>query len=229
MDDDYGLDGNWAPEPVSEQKKGEQKKGKKRKAELQESKAPASKKLKQNKKERTKKAQSKEEIAAAGAAFLAESWHAHAYHKKLSPLEQKEIDCDAAWMAPLPLQTPLSNLPEALKGLPSCLDLHAKISDGALLIVLCISADRGFTVSEEIKKAWKGIVPVALYKHGGGRNSDQLSRQAKAFSKGCAVAVGTPGRLARLLDEGSISLNKTSLIVLDLHKDVKNFNLTHKS
>lgn len=96
----------------------------------------------------------------------------------------------------------------------------------ASVIVLCPSAERAFAALEEIKEAWQlKTKVVVLAAHGGGKKSDQVARQAKAIESGAPVAVATPGRLQRLLDEDLLDVSGVRLLVLDLSVDRKKRDL----
>mmetsp|Transcript_19457 Transcript_19457/g.61048 ORF Transcript_19457/g.61048 Transcript_19457/m.61048 type:complete len:173 (+) Transcript_19457:637-1155(+) len=82
------------------------------------------------------------------------------------------------------------------------------------------SAERVFAALGEVREAWPSK-PFALAAHGGGRKRDQVTRQAKALGRGVAVAVATPGRVLRLLEEGHVELGGLEVVVLDLTIDRK--------
>merc|ERR1719382_1744957 len=77
----------------------------------------------------------------------------------------------------------------------------AAAPSGAAVVVLCASSDHVFDATQEIQQSW-GVKPLSLSTAGGGRRKDQVARQAKALKEGVAVAVGSPGRVLRLLEEG---------------------------
>jgi len=54
----------------------------------------------------------------------------------------------------------------------------------------------------------------------------KLEDQQKALEETVyALSVGTPARLKKLMEVGSLSLTATRLVVLDMHQDAKSFHL----
>ncbi|CAJ1395109.1 unnamed protein product [Effrenium voratum] len=210
--DDLDLDGNWAVE-----------KKRKRKASPSVPKtAPAKGVLRAVlASEQLPRSATKKQLRLWAKTRLGTAWVAEAKAKKLTPIEAKELRPLGSWFLPVPPQLRVAQLP----GLEGCQRLQGLGSErpgagcvGAL--VLCSSVERVFALKAELD----AVCPqkaLALAKHGGGRLSDQLSRQAKALAAGAALAVATPARLNRLVAEGHLDPARISLVILDLAKDKK--------
>eukprot|EP00811_Abedinium_folium_P001560 NODE_11428_length_1287_cov_5.122414.p1 GENE.NODE_11428_length_1287_cov_5.122414~~NODE_11428_length_1287_cov_5.122414.p1 ORF type:complete len:309 (+),score=106.13 NODE_11428_length_1287_cov_5.122414:92-1018(+) len=162
-----------------------------------------------------------EELCSWEADALRTAWDQEAQSRRLSPLERRELEPSASWFLPCRPRLPLAKLPSKVPA----------ISDGAIapgvprraaIAVLCASAERCFEALGEVKSAW-GVKPVVLATHGGGRKSDQVKRQSAALEAGAAVAIATPGRLARLA-EGKL-FEGCGVLVLDLARDAKGHSL----
>jgi hypothetical protein len=90
------------------------------------------------------------------------------------------------------------------------------VSSGAKRAVGLIKRDTG-----PLAKLVKGARVAKLFaKH------MSMSEQADMLAKGrCAVAVGTPNRLLKLVESGDLSLEHTRVVVIDLHMDSKEFTV----
>jgi hypothetical protein len=53
----------------------------------------------------------------------------------------------------------------------------------------------------------------------------KVAEQVEALKKHHALAVGTPARLSKLMEAGALSLSATRVVVLDMAKDSKQFDL----
>lgn len=182
-----------------------------------------------------------EELRARACARLQASWMAEAKASKLTLLEAKEVVPAATWFLACEEDAPLADLPKQVRGdaaasspLPLALlalragaELPAPGPAGISITVLTPSAERVFAALAELREAeaWHGARPLALAAHGGGRKRDQVARQAKALAVGASVAVATPGRLLRLLDEGHVRPFALGTLVLDLARDRKQRDL----
>lgn len=156
-----------------------------------------------------------EELTAWAAARLSAAWASEVKASSLSPLEAKKLRPVSSWFTPL---APAETLRRLTRKLPTGWD--AKLTPkGASVIVLCTSAERAFAAVTELKAS--GSKPLVLATHGGGRKSDQVKRQASALEKGAHLAVATPGRLIRLLDDGHLQAQSLRHIVIDLGRDRK--------
>lgn len=239
------LDGNWvqATGPVEEEIAAKITRGKKRKLSskgesnvvdiaLTEDTAACEKPTSAAAKRRKKKAKRKqglaegaempapsaaaEEQVAWAAAKLSASWVAEAKAVSLSPLEAKGFRPVSAWFLPVAPSEKLIKLSKMLpagwdsKPAPKCVSV----------VVLCTSAEQAFAAVAELAKA-SPQKPLVLATHGGGRKGDQVKRQAAALAKGAQLAVATPGRLLRLLDEGHLDPNGLRFVSIDLCRDRK--------
>jgi len=167
-------------------------------------------------------------------ARVASAWAAEAKMTKMSALEMKDISPKASWFHDCPAAVSLARLPRE-DTLPSA--FFAALRSGAAaeparkpgkiaVAVLCLSTERVFEALGELTEAWKvgkawAAKPLALAAHGGGRRKEQVARQAKAIASGVSVAVGTPGRVLRLLEEKHLKADGLELIVVDLARDRK--------
>ncbi|OLQ09586.1 hypothetical protein AK812_SmicGene6800 [Symbiodinium microadriaticum] len=161
---------------------------------------------------------------------LATAWVAEAKAKKLTPIETKEVSPAAAWFVACPPVLPLAQLrnwaskARAFPGSQLLQSLGAgqatPSAPGAAILVLCASTDRLFALKADLDGSW-GIKALALAAHGGGRKRDQVLRQAKALAAGATLALATPSRLRRLVEEGHLDLESTSLLIVDLAHDKK--------
>lgn len=236
------LDGNWeaVPAEATELRVKKVIKGKKRKrtasaadsaAEAPPAAAEAERKESTASKKRRKKAKKKQglaegadipgpnadasELAAWACARLAASWIAEVRAASLSPLEAKEFQPTATWFMPLAPKEKLRRLPMKL---PAGCD--SKVAPKSVsTLILCASAEQAFAAVGELGKA--SSKPLVLATHGGGRKCDQVKRQAAALAKGAALAVATPGRLQRLLEEGHLDPLSLKVLVIDLSRDRK--------
>lgn len=237
------LDGNWAPssdvavagvtEEAADATIVKSGKGKKRKLSSKDvptevSEKPSSAAAKRRRK-KAKRKQGEAQGAAAptagadadelstwAAGKLTATWAVEVKASSLSSIEAKEFRPAASWFLPL---VPSENLRRLPGKLPAGWD--AKLNPKCVsVIILCTSAERVFGILEELKKALK-FKPLVLATHGGGRKADQLKRQASALAKGAHLAIATPGRLLRLLDEGHLQASSLKCIAVDLCQDRK--------
>lgn len=165
---------------------------------------------------------------------LVAAWAAESKASSLSALESKELLFVPSWFA-LDTQVMFARLPQScdstcrspcIRALRDGKDPAAGVARSSCVVVLCMSTERAFTVVDELKEAWNlKRKPFALVKHGGGRLVDQVSRQGKVLAGGVAVAVATPGRLTRLIEEGLFEMNAAELLVLDTSVDRKQRSL----
>lgn len=161
-------------------------------------------------------------------ARLVSAWAAEGKASSSTPLEMKELVPLPEWFVPCPLAVTLAALPQKCAGefAPGVLraihkkELPAPRPKSASVVVLCTSTERVFAAIEEMRTAW-GTKPLALATFGGGRRKDQIARQAKALKVGCLLAVGTPGRVLRLVEEGHIIPGSVDLFVVDQARDRK--------
>lgn len=177
--------------------------------------------------------------AAQARARLQAAWEAEVKASHLTQLEQKEVAPMASWFVPCGEDVALAVLPKRLpagawsSSLRTLLALRdrakppAATPHGVSIAVLASSAERVFAAITEIRdaKAWRGLKPLALAAHGGGRKRDQVARQAKALASGASLAVATPGRLLRLVEEGHVKPANLGALVVDLTRDQKQRNL----
>jgi len=166
-------------------------------------------------------------------ARMASAWVAEGKVKKMSPLELKGVMPRVSWFHDCSAEAQLARLPwaEAVSGtllasFKSAAAVEPKRRPRSISVaVLCLSTERVFEALAEISEAWKvgkaAGKPLALAAHGGGRRKEQVARQAKAIAVGVSVAVGTPGRLLRLLEEKHLEATGLDLIVIDLACDRK--------
>jgi ATP-dependent RNA helicase DeaD len=144
----------------------------------------------------------------------------------LSPAIHAALD-RAEYYEPTPIQAAL--IPEALAArdvigqaqtgtgktaaflLPFLNRWRDKNEPGPQALVLAPTRELVVQVTEEAVKLApsKHCRPVAIY--GGQRVREQLI----ALKKGCAIAVGTPGRLLDHLSRGTLSLDRVKYVVLD--------------
>jgi ATP-dependent RNA helicase DeaD len=136
--------------------------------------------------------------------------------------------CDRAeYQEPTPIQAAL--IPEALAGrdvigqaqtgtgktaaflLPFLNKWRDKNEPGPQALILAPTRELVVQVNEEARKLVpnKNCRAVAIY--GGQRVREQLT----ALKKGCAIIVGTPGRLLDHLSRGTVSLDRVKYVVLD--------------
>lgn len=153
-------------------------------------------------------------------AKVATAWQVHGKVSKKSPLEMLEVSPTSSWFAPCP---PSTRVVDVLRERNAA----ASTPKSASVLVVCMSVERTFEVIDALGSILP-TKPVALAAHGGGRKRDQLARQGKALEGGLSVAVGTPSRITRLLDERSFEQEGVELMILDLQHDRKQFDLlTH--
>jgi ATP-dependent RNA helicase DeaD len=136
--------------------------------------------------------------------------------------------CDRAdYHEPTPIQAAL--IPEALAGhdvigqaqtgtgktaaflLPFLNHWRDKNEPGPQALILAPTRELVVQVNEEARKLVpsKNCRAIAIY--GGQRVREQLT----ALKKGCAIVVGTPGRLLDHLSRGTITLDRVKYVVLD--------------
>lgn len=177
------------------------------------------------------------ELCEWSASRLAAAWVAEAKAAKLAPLEAKELRPATAWFAACPPTAHLTRVPWQFGvdgGDASSQQLLCAVRDDSspptppsgdvFVAVLCISAERAFAALEEISESWK-VRPAVLASHGGGRKNDQIARQAQAIASGSAVAIGTPSRFLRLIDEGHLNLSSLETLIIDLARDRKRYDV----
>lgn len=88
-----------------------------------------------------------------------------------------------------------------------------------MVLVVCISARRAVEILKDIKP-FKVRAAKLFAKH------MQVSQQEEMLNQSpFPMAVGTPHRLQVLCEQKALSLEHTKLIVLDAHKDAKNFTV----
>jgi len=170
------------------------------------------------------------------AARMSSAWVAEAKVNKMSSLELKGVVPRVSWFHDCPADARLARLPWAVAEQAASGTWLASLKSGSAaesqrrprsisIAVLCLSTERVFEALAEISEAWSvgksTAKPLALAAHGGGRRKDQVARQAKAIAAGVAVAVGTPGRLLRLLEEKHLEATGLDLVVIDLARDRK--------
>lgn len=158
-----------------------------------------------------------EVVTAWAAARFSAAWSAEVQASSLSPLEAKEFRPVSAWFLPISPGEQLRRLPRKL---PSGWDAAKLVPKSVFVVVLCNSAERAFVIAPELSKAMSSK-PLVLASHGGGRKGDQVKRQAASIAKGAHLAVATPGRLLRLLDEGHLQVQCLRCIIIDLCRDRK--------
>ncbi|DAZ95719.1 TPA: hypothetical protein N0F65_007125 [Lagenidium giganteum] len=95
-----------------------------------------------------------------------------------------------------------------------------KYDKSPLLIIVCPSAIRATELIKPLHK-FKGCRLVKLFaKHM--KVEEQAELLAKQFS---AIAVGTPARIKKHLEMGSLSLEHTRYVMIDVQKDKKNMTV----
>mmetsp|Transcript_45019 Transcript_45019/g.97101 ORF Transcript_45019/g.97101 Transcript_45019/m.97101 type:complete len:252 (-) Transcript_45019:365-1120(-) len=160
---------------------------------------------------------------------LEAAWAAEGKARKLSDLELKELQPKPSWFLSCSPEVALRRLPTHLeKAGGATMEQLAKgqtsniaVKPGCIgVVVLCLSTERAFQLAALLEKTWK-IKPLTLCTFGGGRKKDQLQRQGRAIEAGVPVAVATPGRLSRLLDDGHAKVAGMELVVVDLAMDLK--------
>jgi hypothetical protein len=99
--------------------------------------------------------------------------------------------------------------------------LKNKGSAGSPSIVLVTySAMRAVDFVRALKKFGSNAPILKLFaKH------MKVQEQVTALKEPCAIAVGTPGRLLKLVELGALSLSHTSLVILDAQQDQKGFSI----
>src|SRR5947207_12680303 len=147
-------------------------------------------------------------------------------HLGLTPAVLAAVD-RAAYSEPTPIQTAL--IPEALAGrdvigqaqtgtgktaaflLPFLNRWRDKNEPGPQALVLAPTRELVAQVTEEAQRLVpsKNCRAVAIY---GGQG---VRGQLLALKKGCALVVGTPGRLLDHMSRGTISLERVKYVVLD--------------
>jgi len=248
--DDLEVDGNWAPATANDpavraEAKNDKTAKRKRSASgavddaIEEIAVPAQTVLSKNVKKRRRRAAAAAAKAQAQGTEgpcqrLAASWAAEAKSSSLSTLEVKEIVPNPDWCLSCASAARLAQLPWQLDAASSSSSVLSAVRDRSVLpttpaaaaavVVLCASTDRVFEAVVEVQDQWR-TKPLALAAYGGGRKKDQIARQAETLRKGVPVALATPGRLLRLLDEGHMSVDGVEVVVLDLTRDPKNRDL----
>jgi ATP-dependent RNA helicase DeaD len=148
------------------------------------------------------------------------------HHLALSPAILAALD-RVEYDEPTPIQAAL--IPEALAGrdvigqaqtgtgktaaflLPFLNRWRDKNEPGPQALILAPTRELVVQVTEEAVRLApsKHCRPIAIY--GGQRVREQLT----ALKKGCAIVVGTPGRLLDHLSRGTVSLDRVKYVVLD--------------
>lgn len=94
-----------------------------------------------------------------------------------------------------------------------------KQTKSPMVLILCISARRAVQVLKDINP-FKTRAAKLFAKH------MQVSEQEEMLrSQSFGIAVGTPHRLQVLCEKNALQLTHTKLVVLDVHKDAKNFTV----
>ena len=86
-------------------------------------------------------------------------------------------------------------------------------------IVVCSSAARATEVIKDISKVFKVKIAKLYAKH------FKVHEQVKMLQEKIVIGVGTPNRLNKLIEVGALSLAETEILVIDSHKDSKNFTI----
>jgi superfamily II DNA/RNA helicase len=159
-----------------------------------------------------------EELGPWALSRFSSAWQEEIKAKSLSPLEAKEMRPLCDWFLPL---APSQKLEAVLRRFDKAETKQVPKNVG--ILVLCSSAERAFGIISELKAA--SLKPIVLAAHGGGRKSDQVKRQAAAISKGARLAVATPGRFLRLLDEGHVAVDGLRYVAVDIAQDLKHRDL----
>lgn len=163
---------------------------------------------------------------------LLTAWSVEVKASSLTGLEMKEVTPLPNWFLECSLGADIATVPWQVSA-PA--GLFAAIQGGAValptptprcisVLVLCASAERVFQVLQRAEEKWH-VKPLALSAHGGGRRKDQVARQARTLATGVSVAVGTPGRLLRLFDDGHAITDGMEAVILDLAADRKQRDL----
>jgi U3-containing 90S pre-ribosomal complex subunit len=108
-----------------------------------------------------------------------------------------------------------------LPGYRNRLQAVNSMENGApIVLIICASAQRAADVINAVSKSLKCKVAKLFAKHFKVEDQvDLLSKQA------FPVAVGTPNRLSKLSELGALSLQKTSLLLIDMCLDEKGFSV----
>ena len=81
------------------------------------------------------------------------------------------------------------------------------------------SAARATEVIKDISKVFKVKIAKLYAKH------FKVHEQVKMLQEKIVIGVGTPNRLNKLIEVGALSLAETEILVIDSHKDSKNFTI----
>lgn len=108
-----------------------------------------------------------------------------------------------------------------LTGMPSFRStLRENGEPGApLVVIVCSSARRAATVINTISPHAKCKVGKMFAKH------FKVQDQVVALRSHFPIVVGTPNRLAKLIELGAMSLVHTKLVLIDMAKDTKDFSI----
>ena len=87
------------------------------------------------------------------------------------------------------------------------------------LLILTLSAPRAAAMLKPL-----GVFHARVAKLFG-RHLSPAEQAAILRGPPCAIAVGTPHRVAKLLDDGALSLERCSLVLVDAHPDVKGYSV----
>jgi hypothetical protein len=108
-----------------------------------------------------------------------------------------------------------------MAGMPSFRTaLHESGEPGApLVVIVCSSARRAATVINTISPHAKCKVGKMFAKH------FKVQDQVVALRAHFPIVVGTPNRLAKLVEMGAMSLVHTHIVLIDMAKDTKQFSV----
>lgn len=97
--------------------------------------------------------------------------------------------------------------------------LSADSKSESYILIICRSAVRSIELMKYMGSILKRIKVTKLFaKH------KKLEEQAEAISKApLKLAVGTPGRILRLVEEGALKVEHLKYLVLDMDRDVKTY------
>jgi protein CMS1 len=89
-----------------------------------------------------------------------------------------------------------------------------------MILIVCSSAVRAADVINTLSKHFHCIIAKLFAKH------FKLQEQVEFLTTQSAyIAVGTPNRLAKLVEYGALRLSHVSFVLLDMHEDSKAFNI----
>eukprot|EP01038_Epipyxis_sp_PR26KG_P009612 gene9612-12944_t len=102
------------------------------------------------------------------------------------------------------------------KNVPKYFDNHGC----PMVVIVCSSAVRAIEIMKSLAKEIKFPIVKLFAKH------LKLQEQMDILSKSYyPIAIGTPNRLVKLVEFGAITFKYTKLLIIDIKKDVKNFNI----